>query len=355
MRMILLINRYFYLYPLRKKNKARAPSMNKNTTPFGTILSVLLQAACGFCIYKNYFLPAQILAVLSFYSVGPEVPKFTTWLQFVVWISSSILCGLSVEYGSAHFPLLSLSLFLCSVSVLLRLVFYTRFIHTQLLWFDASVFFLGCAGYVLANIFFPHSWQGWAMPVPVISFCLMLISNFIKEGNTYKRIHSAGYGVKVNLPAPDFSLPDQHGKDISLSGFRGKRHVLLLFIRGDWCPACHMMMRTYERSREKFMEKNVFLLAVGPDPVGVNRAMAERIGLDFAIVADGDHKVSTTYGVHVDKDPINNFLRPGYEEGLPLPASFLICDKGIVRYHSSPERVGEFLNPEFIFDVLKRI
>src|ERR1051326_7964696 len=155
MRMILLIDRYFYLYPLRKKNKAREPSMNKNTTPFGTILSVLLQAACGFCIYKNYFLPAQILAVLSFYSVGPEVPKLTPCLQFGVWISSSILCGLSVEYGSSHFPLLSLSLFLCSVSVLLRLVFYTRFIHTQLLWFDASVFFLGCAG--PAALFLPHS------------------------------------------------------------------------------------------------------------------------------------------------------------------------------------------------------
>lgn len=38
--------------------------------------------------------------------------------------------------------------------------------------------------------------------------------------------------VKINKPAPDFELEDFHGKEIRLSAYRGKKHVLLIFNRG---------------------------------------------------------------------------------------------------------------------------
>jgi len=40
--------------------------------------------------------------------------------------------------------------------------------------------------------------------------------------------------VKVGQPAPDFTLEDASGKTISLSDFRGKKSVLLVFYRGYW-------------------------------------------------------------------------------------------------------------------------
>ena len=40
--------------------------------------------------------------------------------------------------------------------------------------------------------------------------------------------------VKVGQPAPDFTLEDIDGKNISLSDFRGKKTVVLVFYRGYW-------------------------------------------------------------------------------------------------------------------------
>jgi thioredoxin-dependent peroxiredoxin len=38
--------------------------------------------------------------------------------------------------------------------------------------------------------------------------------------------------VKLNAPAPDFTLADYEGNEVSLSQFKGKQHVLLVFNRG---------------------------------------------------------------------------------------------------------------------------
>ena len=40
--------------------------------------------------------------------------------------------------------------------------------------------------------------------------------------------------VKVGSPAPDFSLEDMNGKKVTLSDFRGKKSVVLVFYRGHW-------------------------------------------------------------------------------------------------------------------------
>ena len=40
--------------------------------------------------------------------------------------------------------------------------------------------------------------------------------------------------VRVGQPAPDFTLEDSDGKNISLADYRGKKNVVLVFYRGHW-------------------------------------------------------------------------------------------------------------------------
>jgi len=40
--------------------------------------------------------------------------------------------------------------------------------------------------------------------------------------------------IKVGQPAPDFILEDVNGRNVSLSDFRGKKSVVLVFYRGYW-------------------------------------------------------------------------------------------------------------------------
>lgn len=42
--------------------------------------------------------------------------------------------------------------------------------------------------------------------------------------------------LKIGSSAPDFTLKDQFGREVSLADFRGKRNVLLLFYPLDWTP-----------------------------------------------------------------------------------------------------------------------
>lgn len=158
--------------------------------------------------------------------------------------------------------------------------------------------------------------------------------------------------IDVGKEAPDFTLPDQDNVNVTLSSFRNDRDLLLIFVRGDWCPGCHMMLRTYQREREKFQEKNIMVLAIGPDPVGVNLEMVKKLDLDFKVLSDEAQLTAMRYGVQLKE---YEHVMQDFKNGIPLPASFLVDRNGIVRYVSRPDKVGEFLNPSLIFPILAKL
>ena len=110
---------------------------------------------------------------------------------------------------------------------------------------------------------------------------------------------------------------------------------------------------SYQKEKERFAAKNVYCMSIGPDPVGTNKEMVERLGLDFSVLADDKQKTAMTYGVQLEE--YDNQFAEQYDEGIPLPASFLIDKDGIVRYISRPDKVGEFLNPSLIFPIVEQL
>jgi peroxiredoxin len=220
--------------------------------------------------------------------------------------------------------------------------------YTNGIWLEPSIAVLGVFSYLAANIAFDLGWQGWVFPAPFMLMSLLLSLTFFKGGKYLIEKARSGSTAELGKEAPDFELPDQDGKSVKLSDFKGTRDLLLIFVKGDWCPGCHMMLRTYEKNREKFMKKNIMVMAIGPDPVGVNKNMVDRLGLEYKVLSDETQKVVDQYGIKIP-----SFAgAPKNYESTPLPASFLICKQGIVRYSSRPDKPGEFLNPSLIFPVL---
>jgi thiol-disulfide isomerase/thioredoxin len=71
----------------------------------------------------------------------------------------------------------------------------------------------------------------------------------------FAALDEAAFGkAKVGELAPDFTLPDTDGKAWTLSDFRGKRHVVLVWIFADWCPVCHGEFRELMALRKGFEE-----------------------------------------------------------------------------------------------------
>lgn len=324
--------------------------MKSNRIHQSTTLGLLLNIAAIVCLALGYNLAAAILSLVAYFASIKEVSKYTSWYQFINVYAASVLLGLSVNYPFTGIPFLLIACFLAALGSITRIVFFRIFSYTNHAWFEPLMFVLSIIAYVIGNISIGHQWMGYTFPILIISFQSVLAWGIIKDKKQLLASAAGGYKVKIGKAADAFELPDQNGELVRLSDFKDKRHLLLIFVRGDWCPGCHMMLRTYEKNNMKFAEKNIMVMAIGPDPVGVNRGMVEKLGLDFKVLADEGQKTAMVYGVQL-KEYDNDFAEK-YEEGIPLPASFLIDKNGIVRYVSRPDKVGEFLNPSLIFPII---
>src|SRR5438477_1445321 len=152
----------------------------------------------------------------------------------------------------------------------------------------------------------------------------------------------AARAPKVGERAPDFTLPDQVGRQVSLAGELEQGPVVLIFYRGEWCPYCNMMLRTYGLRAADFSQRGARLVAVSPQTPDNSLTMAEKHSLDFPVLSDAGGQAIGTYGLKYDVDAQSRQLLEAadinvakYNGGhwiLPAPAVFVIDRQGIVRF-----------------------
>jgi peroxiredoxin len=318
-----------------------------------TTIALILLLTGGVLFWFGHPLYTAILAILAYFAAMKEVSKYTSIYQFIVVFASAFTLGFAIDFPYDEPPLLTISVFLSACCSLVRIMFFRNFGYTGHIWFEPLMFTLTLVTYIGGDIVSDHEWQEWVLPLPNVLFAAILAWGILKDKRQLLAHTKGGYRVEIGKPATEFALPDQDGNIVRLSDYKGKRHLLLVFVRGDWCPGCHMMLRTYEKNREKFQQKNVFILAIGPDPVGVNREMVSKLGIDYKVLADEGQRTAMEYGVQISE--FDHDFAEKYEEGIPLPASFLVDIKGMVRYVSRPDKVGEFLNPSLIFPILDKL
>ncbi|MEZ4755813.1 MAG: redoxin domain-containing protein [Flavobacteriales bacterium] len=320
--------------------------------PF-TVLGILLSCCALPVWWTGHVLFALILLVLAYGAVAIEFKTHTSHLQFSSMVAIALLMGILLDRYTVQWPLFTVALVLAAVATVARQAFMQQFTYVNLLWLDTGLALVAGGVYAVTVSTAPVDLVAALPPLLPIGAALFLTTTYVFDALRMSTRTRFGYRVKVGEVAPDFQLPDQNGTLVRLSDYRGRHPVLLIFVRGDWCPGCHMMLRTYERNRSKFLDRGIHVLAVGPDNIDVNRAMVERIGVHYRMLSDDAQRASGMYGV-VYNNPMLE-ISVNYEEGIPLPASFLVDTNGVVRYVSRPDRVGEFLDPSLIFGVLDEL
>lgn len=318
-----------------------------------TTIALLLNCSAIAFLLVNIPLGAAGCALVAYFAAMKDVSTYTSWYQFVnVWIAS-ILLGLSIDFTGNHMPIFAGIVFLAGFGAIFRIVNFRVFSYTGQSWFEPTILLIATCSTITAALILKYGWEAYVFPLPILAFSLILVRGLQKDKKQLLAHTKGGYKVQVGAEATNFSLPDQNGEIVNLSDYKNKRHLLVIFVRGDWCPGCHMMLRTYEKNRERFQEKNIMVLAIGPDPVDVNKEMMSKLGLEFRVLADEGQRTAMTYGVQLSE--YDHDFADSYEEGIPLPASFLIDINGMVRYVSRPDKVGEFLNPSLIFPIIEQI
>ncbi len=106
--------------------------------------------------------------------------------------------------------------------------------------------------------------------------------------------------LEAGAEAPDFTLPDQNGEDLTLSDLRGQTLVLYFYPRAD-TPGCTAQACSVRDRSGEYGEAGARVIGISPDPVEEVKKFADKYGLDFTLLADADHRVAEAYGTWGEK------------------------------------------------------
>lgn len=106
--------------------------------------------------------------------------------------------------------------------------------------------------------------------------------------------------LEIGTMAPDFTLTDREGKNVSLSDFRGRRVVLYFYPR-DNTPGCTRQACAFAGLYGAFREKGVEVIGVSKDSVASHVKFAEKYELPFVLLSDPELAAIRAYGVWQEK------------------------------------------------------
>ena len=128
--------------------------------------------------------------------------------------------------------------------------------------------------------------------------------------------------LTIGQAAPDFTLMNQHGESVSLSSFKGKKNVVVIFYPFAFSGICTGELCAIRDDLAAFENDNSELLAISCDPMYAQKAFAEQEGYKFGVLADfwPHGAAAKAYGVFNE------------ERGCATRGTFIIDKSGILRW-----------------------
>ena len=139
--------------------------------------------------------------------------------------------------------------------------------------------------------------------------------------------------LEIGMKAPDFTLADGEGGEVSLSSFLGRK-VVLYFYPKDNTPGCTRQACAFAGAYAAFKEKGVAVIGISRDSVASHKKFAEKYGLPFLLLSDPERKAIEVYGVWQEKKNYGKVTM-----GVVRP-TFIIDEKGVI------ERVMAKVKPD---------
>ena len=149
--------------------------------------------------------------------------------------------------------------------------------------------------------------------------------------------------LAVGTKAPEFTLTDQEGKQISLSDFLGKK-VVLYFYPKDNTPGCTRQACAFAGAYEQFVQKDIAVIGISKDSVTSHVKFAEKYRLPFTLLSDPELEVIKAYGVWQEK---KLYGKLGF--GV-MRATYIIDEQGMIT-HVMP-KVKPDTNASEILEIL---
>lgn len=172
--------------------------------------------------------------------------------------------------------------------------------------------------------------------------------------------------LKVGNPAPNFILPNAHGKSVNLQKYLKQGPVVVSFYRGGWCPYCNLELRALQQALPEIQALGANLIAISPQTPDNSLTTTEKNELTFEVLSDVGNLVAREYCLVFT---IPEQLRPIYEQfgidlpayngdqtfELPIPATYVIASDGNIALAFANADYTQRLEPTEIITTLQHL
>lgn len=168
-----------------------------------------------------------------------------------------------------------------------------------------------------------------------------------------ERLKQNGAGDAAPAPGdamPDFALPDDEGRIVSLKELLRGGPAVVTFHRGHWCPYCRISMNTLAKAHGEIVRRGARMVAIVPDRQPFAAEMKADSNVRFPVLTDMDngYAMSLNLAIWVGAE-LEQFMRsigrdlPRYQGNeswtLPIPATFVVGTDGRIK--------ARFVDPDY--------
>lgn len=149
--------------------------------------------------------------------------------------------------------------------------------------------------------------------------------------------------LQVGQRAPQLSLPNAKGEQVSLAQLWQQGPLIVVFYRGGWCPYCNLELRAWQQLLPQVKAQGAQLIAISPQTPDNSLSTSEKNELAFEVLSDSSLQAAEGFGIAFDmpKELVDLYSGVGHDLpktngngrwALPLPATYVIDQGGIVQY-----------------------
>ncbi|ATC82604.1 MULTISPECIES: peroxiredoxin-like family protein [Pseudoalteromonas] len=155
--------------------------------------------------------------------------------------------------------------------------------------------------------------------------------------------HIKDNALQVGAKVSNFSLNNHSAEQVELADLLNNGPVIISFYRGNWCPYCNLELKALNDHLPKFKTHNAQLVAISPQLPDETLSSAQKNALEFDVLSDINNKVAEQFGLlfTLDERIVALYSQFGIDfekyygnksYKLPLPATYIINQKGIITY-----------------------
>jgi len=171
---------------------------------------------------------------------------------------------------------------------------------------------------------------------------------------------------KAGDTAPEFTLKDPVGQDVSSRDLLAQGPLVVSFYRGVWCPYCNLELQALQAALPEITARGASLVAISPQTAPNSRKSQRENKLDFPILSDVKSEVAAAFGIRfaLPQELVGLYRSfkndlPTFNDDpswvLPMPARYVIGTDGVIAYAEVNPDYTQRPDPSELLPVLGRL